>query len=518
MVRNINIDHETVKKENDMFIETIIRKKYCHDNENSLKDIKERFRKVLSKVKDFTDVDYFIDEMLFNTFIPGGSIIYGFGSEKNISMSNCYYIPILEDSIEGISKAMSENMKVFSWRGGVGNSFEILRPKGSPVNNAAKTSTGSVSFMPLFSNATQTIGQNGRRGASIFSHAIWHPDILDFIKSKAHPEEVFEKDLLNNTLPKITGANISVKLTDEFMKAVENDDDWNLVFPDLKDPNYSSWNGDIKEWKGSIKVYKTVKARDLMKLIAESAWNYAEPGVLYWDTVVNNTPMSVIPQLKPRGVNPCGEEILADYDSCNLGAMVLYKFVKNPYTPKASFDYERFKKDVQLAVEFMDIVLDMNKHPLKEQNEINMYGRKIGLGITGLADMLAMSNEIYGSDSSLNLVRDVLSRKAIYEVDKSISLAITKGMCPALTNSKLRTEFSKHKYFKNLENISKKAGIVSYNIPDKIKTYGLRNISLSTIAPTGTISIVMGNCTSGIEPLFSFEYYRKSNLIDKKVR
>lgn len=505
----------SIKDENDYFIKTIIKKKYCHEGENGLDDIKERFRRTL-KSTDFSNVDYFVDNVLFNTFIPGGSIIYGFGSNKNISMSNCYFIPIEEDSIDGIGKAISRNMKVFSWRGGVGNSFEILRPKGSKVNNAANSSTGSVSFMPLFSNATQTIGQNGRRGASIFSHAIWHPDIEDFIKSKAYPEEVFTRDILNNTLPKITGANISVKLTNDFMEKVETDEDWNLVFPDINDKNYSKWNGDLSEWKGSINTYKIVKSSSLLKLIAESSWKYAEPGVLFWDNVIDDTPMSVVDRLKPRGVNPCGEEILANYDSCNLGAMVLYKFVDNPYSKSSKFNLDMFKKHVRLAVEFMDIVLDLNKHPLEEQNEINKYGRKIGLGITGLADMLAMLSSVYGSDESINITRDILSRKALEEVKESIELAIKKGPCEALLDLKTRKRFANHKYFKRLSEIYKDELEVS--LDNLIVNHGLRNISLSTIAPTGTISIVMGNCTSGIEPLFSFEYYRKSTLLDKQVR
>ena len=505
---------ESILKENNNFVESIIAKKYLQDDEHSLQDIKERFRRILKDKTDFSDVDYFVDEMLFNTFIPGGSILFGLGSNKKVSMSNCYYIPIEQDSIEGIGKAIAKNMKVFSWRGGVGNSFEILRPKDTKVDNASRTSSGSVSFMPLFSNATQTIGQNGRRGASIFTHAIWHPDVEDFIKSKSNPEEVFERDALNNTLPKITGANISVKLTKAFMEAVEKDADWDLVFPDVDDPEFKNWDGDLSVYKGKLNHYKTVKAKELMKQIAYSAWSFAEPGVSFWDTVIDHTPMSVIERLKPRGLNPCGEEILANYDSCNLGALVLHNFVKNPFTEDAYFDFTRFSRDVAVAVEFMDIILDLNKHPLEEQTEVNKYGRKIGLGITGLADMLAMLNVDYGNDESLAQVKNVMLRKALFETKASLELAKRKGACPALQDETNRLKFAKHKYFQNLFKQSKE----DLNLEQDMIKYGLRNISLSTIAPTGTISIVMDNCTSGIEPLFMFEYTRKSNLIDKDVR
>ena len=520
-------DIEVVTLEKEQMINSILKQKYCHGNENSISDIKQRFSKTLEK-NQFQSIfeketGTTIIDILFDTFIPGGSIIFGFGSKRNASLSNCYFVPIREDSIEGIGQALTENMRVFSWRGGVGNSFEILRPKGTKVNNAANTSSGSVSFMPLFSTATQTIGQNGRRGASIFSHAIWHPDVIDFIKSKSHPEEVFERDTLNNTLPKITGANISVKVTDEFMNAYKNNLDWNLVFPDVEYENYTSeWKGDLTTYRGPIKQYNTVKAKDLMKQIGTSAWTFAEPGVLFWDTILKSTPMAVFPEFVPYGVNPCGEQILPNYGSCNLGAMVLHNFVDNPFTPKATFNFEKFQKHVKLAVEFMDFVITINKHPLDRQNKIDQLGRKIGLGITGLGDCLAMLNLDYGSKEALAMTEKIMVTKAYTETMASVELAKQLGPAPIFKkkNSKeLRQKFANHTYFQRLQSVLTILDIeLAYDLSMQIQTYGLRNVGLSTIAPTGTTSIIMNNCTSGIEPLFAFAYYRKSKLIDHEVR
>jgi ribonucleoside-diphosphate reductase alpha chain len=519
-------DIDAITSEKEQMINSILKQKYCHNNENSIQDIKQRFSKTLEKNQFHSifekETNTTIIDILFDTFIPGGSIIFGFGSNRNASLSNCYFVPIQEDSIEGIGKALTENMRVFSWRGGVGNSFEILRPKGTKVNNAANTSSGSVSFMPLFSTATQTIGQNGRRGASIFSHAIWHPDVIDFIKSKSHPEEVFERDTLNNTLPKITGANISVKITGNFMKAYEANAFWQLIFPDVEYENYTSeWKGDLSTYKGPIKTYNIIKAKDLMKQIATSAWTFAEPGVLFWDNILKNTPMAVFPQFVPNGVNPCGEQILPDYGSCNLGAMVLHNFVENPYTSKAKFNFEKFQRHVKLAVEFMDFVISVNKHPLARQNKIDQLGRKIGLGITGLGDCLAMLNLDYGSKESLDMIEKIMSTKAYFEIIASLELAKKLGPAPIFKKkniNNLKHDFAYHLYFQKVNEVARKFITSERNLSEEIETYGLRNVSLSTVAPTGTTSIIMNNCTSGIEPLFAFSYYRKSKLIDHEIR
>lgn len=526
-----------ILKNNEEFINSIWQKKYFLENETSVDDVRKRFEKTLQNhLKEnkskmiFTTPEKFVSETLFNTFIPGGSILFGFGNPANVSMSNCYYLHIRHDTLEAIGQTLTENMRTFSWRGGVGNTFEVLRPKGDKVNNAAKTSTGSVSFMPLFSLATQTIGQNGRRGASIFTHAIWHPDVVDFIISKAFPEKVFERNKTTNELPSISGANISVKITDSFMRAVKNDEMWQFVFPDMdkvpSDIYDVQWNGDIDEWvaKGyPVKFFNKMRARDLFRMIAEGAWTYAEPGVVFWDNIINNTPMAVIPKLKPRGLNPCGEQILPDGGSCNLGSLVLHRFVKNPYTEKAEFDWKQFTETIKQAVEFMDIVIDMNKHPLEIQKEIDQYGRKIGLGITGLGDMLAMLGYKYGSKEALEFTEQLMVYKAYIETLTSIELAKEKGSCPVFydVDADIWNEYAEHKYWKQIDEKARELHITPADFPTistLLKEHGIRNIGLSTVAPNGSISILMDTCTSGVEPLFSFEYYRKSNLFNEPIR
>ncbi len=310
MKSNIN-DYNSILKETENAIFKTTIGKYCSSNEKSWNDLVERFKnklkidseKGLISKETAEKIPSLLSE---KKFIPGGSILYSFGNtEKKSSFSNCYYIDIPTDSLEGIFSTLQRNARTFSYRGGVGNSLEILRPNGANVNNSANESTGSVSFMPLFANTTSTVAQKGRRGALMLSHAIWHPDIEDFILSKTETKKVFGKDM------DLKSCNISVKLTNDFMEAVEKDENWKLVFPDIesdKEKYNKEWNGDLEDWKlkgGKIKEYKKIKARKLLKMIAEASWKSGDPGVLFWDNIKNNTPTSFNPKTAPRGVNPC---------------------------------------------------------------------------------------------------------------------------------------------------------------------------------------------------------------------
>ena len=501
------IDIEFSLKEHDAIQEMVVQKKYCHEGETTLSDVKERVASFI--------VNKDLRTWFKNTqsFLPAGSILSGLGSPDNSSLSNCYYTPIEEDSIEGIFDACKRMARTYSFRGGTGVGLSILRPKNHKVANAAKRSSGAVSFMPLLSETTNTIGQHGRRGALMISLDVRHPDVLDFIWSKSKPEQVFGKDALTGRVPDVYGANISVMLTGDFMRAVMDGEDWVFKFPnrDADPSDYDIyWDGNFDEWDGEWRVYGRMPAQEVMRQIAESAWISGDPGVLFMDTVFSNTPGSYIsPQLTPQGTNPCGEQPLADWNNCLLGAMVLSKYVKHPWTDKAQFDVDRFLNDVHMAVKFLNEMSDINVilHPLQEQRDADLYGKRIGVEFTGLADAMAMMNFKYGKTESITWLENLLKLKAEQEIRTSMALAVEKGCCPALESRAARKGFLGCEYIKRLE--------LSESLKESILEFGLRNTAFNTVGPTGSLSILAGNCTSGIEPLYAMSYQRITRLSDE---
>ncbi len=477
-------------QETHKYINEIIAKKYCLPGEKKWEDVVARFEKKLAIDADkgkISKIAYnkIVELMNERKFIPGGSILYSFNNPKNTSLSNCYYLDLEKDSIEGIFNAIEKDAMIFSKRGGVGNSIEILRPKNEPTNNAAMKSSGSVSFIRNFSSTAKTIGQNGRRGALLISTSVWHPDIEDFISCKSDPVSVYGEKVDNSAV------NISVKLSDEFLEAVENNADWQLVFPDITENRElydRSWNGDINQWKrdgGKLKVYKKVKARALMAKIVQSSWSSGDPGVLFWDTINKYTPTAYNKNIMPRGMNPCGEQVLSNNGNCLLGASVLFKYVKEPYTINATFDYDSYFKDLESIFEFMDYLIDENNHPFEEQKAVDLYSRKIGYELTGIADTLAMLQCPYDSKKAMNFLEEFFKNKLDKETEIERKLAELKGPCPAYADTKK-------------------------NIPGFDFSKPVRNISWSTFGPCGSISIIADNCSSGIEPIFAFNYTRKS--------
>lgn len=312
------MDHDTERSYKELLNRVVTGKYAASTEEKTYNDIVNRMLRYFDdkkKEKWYNQeiIDKLPEYMRSKIIIPAGSILRGFNAPGYTgSFSNCYYIPIEEDSIEGIFETTKRLARIFSKRGGVGIDITILRPKDTPVNNAAKYSTGAVSFMPLFSEVTDTIGQQGRRGALLMSMDVRHPDIEDFIMAKtSKADQVFKRDAFTGRVKDISHANISVKLTDEFMKAVEEDSDWNLVFPDIQavgtDVYTREWDGNYKKWeiKGyPLKIYKTVKAKELYNKIAESVWECGDPGVLFVDTAQRWTPVSDIYELIPMGTNP----------------------------------------------------------------------------------------------------------------------------------------------------------------------------------------------------------------------
>ena len=407
-------------------------------------------------------------------FIPGGRILFGAGQKRRATLLNCYFMPIKSDSIEGIFEWCKEAARTYSFGGGVGTDISILRPKGAPVNNSAIYSTGAVSFMELLSTTTGTIGQAGRRGALMITIDVSHPDVLDFVEVKNDPSR-----------SKVKFANISVKVSDDFMKAVEENKDFELKFENEK-----------------VKVSKMIRARDLWEKIIKSAWSSAEPGVIFWDAVRKYSPTEYN-GMNINGVNPCSEQALEDYGNCCLGNINLSQFIKNEFTKGASIDWDNLEKGFRYAVRFLDNILDYNmyKHPLRFQTQSSTRSRRIGVGFTGYGDMLAKLNIKYDTPEAVEFADKMFEhiKNIVYEV--STDLAAEKGSFPAF-------DLETHLSMPFLKSINER-------IIDKIKTQGLRNACILTVPPVGSGSVLAGT-SSGIEPIFALSYYRRSKSLSKE--
>ena len=384
-------------------------------------------------------------------FLFGGRILASRGvTDRKVTYSNCYVLPQVEDSIEGIYDTAKHLARTFSYGGGVGIDISKLRPKGSPVNNAAKTTSGAVSFMDTFSQVSSVIGQAGRRGALMISMDCNHPDIEDFIDAKKNTD-------------KLEGCNISIRTDGDF-----------------------------------------VKNSPLMHKLAENNWDYAEPGILYWDNINKYNLLSEYienGEFEYAGVNPCAEEPLPAGGSCLLGAINLSEFVKKPFTDEAYFDIIAFRKAVRIAIRALNDVLDqgLELHPLDIQRKTVREWRQIGLGIMGFADMLIKCGVAYGSEESLAAIDEIGQAMNEAGLLASAELAEEKG-----SFSKFDPEFIiDSKFMEHITNL---------DVIDAIYDQGLRNSQLFTIAPTGSISTMLG-VSGGLEPLFDVEYYRTTKSL-----
>lgn len=407
-------------------------------------------------------------------FIPGGRIMFGAGQERRATLLNCYFMPIKEDSIEGIFEWCKEAARTYSFGGGVGTDISVLRPKGAPVNNSAVFSTGAVSFMDLLSTTTGTIGQAGRRGALMITIKVDHPDIIEFLDIKNDEER-----------SKVQYANISVKVTDEFMKAVQDDTDFELKFENEK-----------------VSIKKKVRAREIWERLVKSAWESAEPGLIFWDAVKKYSPTEYN-NMGVNGVNPCSEQALEDYGNCCLGNINLSMFVKDEFSENAHIDWENLEEAFRYSVRFLDNILDYNtkKHPLSFQTEASSLSRRIGVGFTGFGDMLAKLNIKYDTNEAVEFTDRMFGhiKNIVYEA--STDLAAEKGSFPAL-------DLDKHLAQPFLKTIDS-------NVIEKIKKQGLRNACILTVPPVGSGSVLAGT-TSGIEPMFALSYYRRSKSLSQE--
>jgi len=498
--------------------ELVSSKKYQLDGENSFDDVLDRVCREFLKYSPYEEKENTaITQMIMSDrFIPAGSILSGLGAPGKVSLSNCYTTKIEDDSIEAIFEAQKRLARTYASRGGSGLDITVLRPSGDKVSNAAKTSTGAVSFMPLFSELTQTIGQGGRRGAMLISLDVRHPDTMKFIWSKARPEQVFGKDVLSGKTPDISGANISLKITDEFMRAVESEDEWEFSYPSMDDmERYNhEWDGDYDKWiaKGyELKCYYKVNARDIFNQICEANHLCGDPGIMFIDTMQRMDPAAGISDiLKPMTTNPCGEQALPYWNNCLLGAMVLPQYVESPWSSNV-FDVDLFFKDVRLATMFLDVMSTINqeKHPLKEQREADRFGRRIGLEFTGLADTFAMLGYKYGDKNSIQFAYDLTHDMLHYQIATSVELAERFGPCPALETKEARKAFISSPL---IDGEFKGSWLLG-----AIEEHGLRNIGLNTIGPCGSISIMANNCSSGIEPVFALTYQRRTRLHEEPI-
>ena len=409
-------------------------------------------------------------------FMPAGRILAGRGlaeDGRKVTLSNCYVMPKVEDSIESIYDTAKYLARTYSYGGGVGLNISKLRPRGAKVNNAARTTTGAVSFMDLFSQTTSLIGMKGRRGALMINMDCSHPDIEEFIDVK-------------NDLEKITSANISVNVTDEFMDAVNQDKDYELSF------EVDSTGEHIKE---------TISAKKLFEKLAYNNWNMAEPGILYQDRIDSWHMMSEDPEFEYAGVNPCAEEPLPPFGSCNLSSINLGNLVSKPFTSSAEFNFDELGELARAGVRYLNEILDenMDAHPLEQQKVVSRDLRQIGLGIMGLADAFIKLGIEYGSDESLKLIHQIGSRLINEALQESARLAAKEGVFP-LYNEKYILDSPFIKANANEKTI------------ELIKEHGLRNSQLLTIAPTGSIATLIG-ASNGIEPLFQTSYTRKTESI-----
>lgn len=407
-------------------------------------------------------------------FIPGGRILFGAGQKRRATLLNCYYMPIKEDSIEGIFEWCKEAARTYSFGGGVGTDISILRPKGSPVNNSAIYSTGAVSFMDLLSTTTGTIGQAGRRGALMITIKVNHPDIMEFLDIKN-----------DEARSKVQFANISVKVDDEFMRAVEKDTDYELIFSNEK-----------------AEIKRTVRARKIWSKLVQSAWSSAEPGLIFWDTVKRYSPTEYA-NMEVNGVNPCSEQALEDYGNCCLGNVNLSMFVKNAFEEEAAIEWEDLEKAFRYSVRFLDDILDYNieKHPLMFQTKASLRSRRIGVGFTGLGDMLAKLNIKYDTPEGIKFTDELFEHVKNIVYESSSDLAKEKGTFPVFD---LKTHIASP-FVKSMRD----------NVMSKIKKQGLRNACILTVPPVGSGSVLAGT-TSGVEPMFALSYLRRSESLSEE--
>lgn len=402
-------------------------------------------------------------------FLPAGRILAGAGTDRQVTLFNCFVMGRIEDDMGSIFENLKEAALTMQQGGGIGHDFSTLRPKGAPVSGIGADASGPVSFMEVWDAMCRTIKSAGaRRGAMMGTLACDHPDIEAFIEAKADAA-------------KLRMFNLSVLVTDDFVQAVKKGAKWPLQF--------------------GGKVFKTVSAPELWDKIMHSAYEYAEPGVIFIDRVNRQNRLGYCETI--RATNPCGEQPLPYYGACLLGSINLARLITHPFEPEAALDEERLDALVPVAVRMLDNIIDVSGYPLDAQKSEAFAKRRIGLGITGLADALIMCGKHYGSDEAVTLAKSWMARIERAAYLASAELAVEKGPFPL---------FDAKKYLKQ-----EAAGTLPEEVRAAIARDGLRNGLLTSIAPTGTISLLAENVSSGIEPVFDFTYRRRILMADGSI-
>jgi ribonucleoside-diphosphate reductase alpha chain len=465
--------------------------KYRYTNrisrERSITETWRRIARALAAVESKDNAaweDRFFSILQDFKFLPGGRIQAGAGTGHNVTLFNCFVMGAIEDSIPGIFRALQEGAVTMQQGGGIGVDFSTLRPRGTRAEGAGNIASGPVSFMQIWDAMCGTILSTGaRRGAMMATLRCDHPDVEEFIVAKQQPGQ-------------LRRFNLSVLVTDAFMTAVRSDGEWPLVFP------ATTFEGDEetinREWSGTsnlvpCRVIRRASARQLWEMILRATYDYAEPGVLFIDRINHLNNLRYRERIS--ATNPCGEIPLPPHGACDLGSLNLTRFVRSPFTPEARIEIEALAETTNVAVRLLDNVIDASRFPLSQQAENARGSRRIGLGITGLADALVMLGLPYGSDRSLAVARDLMRVICHTAYRASIALAEEKGRFPYFE----RDEYSGGAFIRSLPE----------DIQDDIHRHGIRNSHLIAIAPTGTISLLAGNVSSGLEPIFAASYVRK---------
>lgn len=515
--------------------------------ENSPKMMHDRLIKEILRIEKKFDNSVInlskelLEELFYNFkyFVFGGSSMSGLGNNyKFSSLSNCFVIDPPLDSYGGIFKADQELVQLMKRRGGVGIDLSYLRPADTKVTNDAKTSSGVVSFMERYSNSTREVGQQGRRGALMISISVNHPDSDKFIDAKMQEG-------------KITGANVSVKVTDEFMKAVKDNQHFAQVFPvdeniwelvDFRDDPYNCYelNGKaleldkLYEGKKPGTYVKIIDAKKLFKKLVYNNWKSAEPGCLFWDKIKSESPADFYDDYQTVSTNPCGEIPLCPNDSCRLFAINLFSYVENPFSKESTINYAKLAQHSKYAMIIMDDLIECEAEHITDiinkiksdpepdevkATELALWnkilkktteGRRTGIGITALGDMLAALNVKYGSEESFEIVKQVLDTISSNVYMSSIDLAHVRGAFKVWNSNEIKFD----DIYKNSEYIKRMYNKLPKDYKELWNKTGRRNIACLTIAPTGTVSL-MTQTTSGIEPLFKAWYIRRRKTNDK---
>jgi|TARA_B100001173_G_scaffold75111_1_gene64043 ribonucleoside-diphosphate reductase alpha chain len=431
--------------------------------EHTVEDTWRRIAVALSKAeanpKKWESIFY--DSLTDFKFLPAGRIIAGSGTARNVTLFNCFVMGVIPDSMSGIFDMLKEAALTMQQGGGIGYDFSTIRPKGSIVKGIAADASGPVSFMDVWDSMCRTIMSAGsRRGAMMATMRCDHPDIEEFIAAKSDSK-------------KLRMFNLSVLVSDAFMEALKKGEDWRLTFND--------------------KIYKVIKAADLWDKIMRATYNYAEPGVIFIDRINEANNLRYCETI--TATNPCGEQPLPPYGACLLGSINLARLVEYPFGENAHLDVSQLENLVATAVRMMDNVIEVSQFPLEVQKLEALNKRRIGLGVTGLADALLMVGLRYGSDEAVEKTEEWMKLIARASYKASINLAKEKGAFSLFDPEKLIASGN----MKQMDDDIKQA----------VRKFGIRNALLTSIAPTGTISLYAGNVSSGIEPVFAYSYTRK---------